>query len=98
MFKANSSSSVLSSNIKDYEFLETEELVSEVLTPKRNHVYQTKEGEKIAYKIFYMNDWYDFEFEEGKLAGIAKVTVEANVNYHGDVLELTLSTKPNNLE
>lgn len=98
MFKANSSSSVLSSNIKDYEFLETEELVSEVLTPKRNHVYQTKEGEKIAYKIFYMNDWYDFEFEEGKLAGIAKVPVEANVNYHGDVLELTLSTKPNNLE
>lgn len=92
MFKANSSPSVLNSNIKDYEFLETEELVSEVLTPKRNHVYQIKEGEKIiAHKIFYMNDWYDFEFEEGKLAGIAKVPVEANVNYHGDVLELTLS-------
>lgn len=98
MFKANSSPSVLSSNLKDYEFLETEELVSEVLTPKRNHVYQVKEGEKIVYKIFYMNDWYDFEFEEGNLAGIAKVPVEANVNYHGDVLELTLSIKSNNLK
>lgn len=78
-------------SIKEYEFYFAPEgnYVSNTTNPKRNCVYETEEGSEV-YQIFCLNNWYDFEFEENsKEVGLAKIPVEAIIDYYGDVVQVT---------
>ena len=65
------------------------EYVINVPYPKTHCVYETAKGTG-EYKIFYFGSWYDFIFDKNNTSiGLAKIPIEAIVNYHGDVSEIT---------
>ena len=79
------------SGIEQYEFFmaNQNEYVINVPYPKTHCVYETAKGTG-EYKIFYFGSWYDFIFDKNNTSiGLAKIPIEAIVNYHGDVSEIT---------